>query len=154
MLNLYDLESRLSRRLPDLMEEIGAGRSGGEAVNVGRGHICSFVGRLRGALSLRQLRRRSGFVLVTVLDAGREVDSFRASDPEVLVAALRPICRHLPEGDCVLRFTGVEEEWLAWGLGRVRREVELRSASEAVSFLNDESRSVRLAGPLWDTDAP
>lgn len=116
-------------------------------MNVNRSYLSSFFGRLRGALSLGRLRWRSGFVLVTVLDAGREVDSFRASDPEVLVAALRPICHHLPEGDGALRFTGVEEEWLPPGIRRVRREVELDSAEVALSFLKAEARLVAGVDP-------
>jgi len=132
-------ESRsLSSRLP--------GASGLERAEVKQGHRFSHVPvALPGILGLKWLRRRYRFVLVRVLDGGREVDGFQASTPEVLVAALRRTYAQLTYESVELK--GVEEEWLPLGIGRIRRETEMGSVDAAVSFLSE--RGWQASGRGW-----
>jgi hypothetical protein len=87
-------------------------------------------------LSLDWMFRRYQSVTVTVLDGRREVDSFRASSPWLLRAALQPIYRHLRPKDQTIRFSGAEERWLPGGFLRTRTEEELPSLTAALAFLS------------------
>lgn len=82
-----------------------------------------------------QMRHRARRVLVRVVADGHELDRFEASDPDVLVAALRPIYAHLPERGAAVRFRGIEEEELPLGIDRVRREVDLAGLGSALAYL-------------------
>ena len=86
-------------------------------------------------LSLERLWRHSRSVDVRVIDWGREVDGFQASDPDTLRAELAPIYRHLPGTGALVRLLGVEEMWLPLGIGRIRWEVALDNEGGALSFL-------------------
>ncbi len=79
--------------------------------------------------------RRSRSVLVTITGWGVEMDTFLASDPALLQAALKPIYRHLPETVGVLSFVGIEETSLPMSLVRKRREVPLRDLATVLAFL-------------------
>ena len=87
------------------------------------------------ALSLDWILRRYRSVTVTVLDDEREVDSFRASSPWLLRAALQPIYRHLEPKGQMVRFSGVDERWLPGGFRRRRTEVGLTGITAALAFL-------------------
>jgi hypothetical protein len=88
-----------------------------------------------GARTRSPLRRRRRAVLVRVIAHGHVVDSFEASRPQTLRAALHPIYANLPAEDGTVRFHAVEEEWLPLGFGRVRRESDLADLDDAVTFL-------------------
>ena len=86
-------------------------------------------------LSLDWMFKTHRSVTVSVLDRGREVDSFRASSPWLLRFALHPIYRHLEPGHQMVQFSGVEERWLPGGFLRNRDEVELPGLTAALAFL-------------------
>lgn len=85
--------------------------------------------------SLEKLRRRSRSVQVRVVDSGFEVDCFTVSDPRVLRAELRTIYRHLPKGQGLVQLSGIEEQWLPFGLDRTRSETHLKNSADALFFL-------------------
>lgn len=87
------------------------------------------------ALSLDWMFRTHRSVTVSVLDRGREVDSFRASTPWLLRFALQPIYRRLEPRDQMVRFSGAEERWLPGGFLHSRDEVELPGLTAALAFL-------------------
>ncbi len=86
-------------------------------------------------LPLRRLWRISRRIEVRILEEGNEVDSFQASGPDTLRAALKPIYRHLPPRGATVCFTAIREEALPLGLHRERREAELTNLNEALAFL-------------------
>jgi hypothetical protein len=94
----------------------------------------------RHLFSTDWFRVSSRCILVRVLDGGREVDSFQASDPEILWASLRPILRHMRSFGLTLEFTGVEERWLPARIRASRQETTLANAEEAVEFLAHGAR--------------
>lgn len=81
-----------------------------------------------------QLRHSSRAVRVVVLDGRVEVDSFEATDPKVLQAALHPILEHLTSSERLL-FLGTEEASLPLGIDRVRRIVDLSTLDSALLYL-------------------
>ncbi len=87
-------------------------------------------------LSLERLWRRSRCIQIKVIDRGREVDAFQASDSDTLREELVPIYRHLPGTGALVQFVGVEEMWLPLGIGRIRWEVMLNNLGSALSFLH------------------
>lgn len=91
--------------------------------------------RSGGNLVPLPLKRQRRAVLVRVVTHGHEVDSFLVSEPRTLRAAVRPIYAHLPADNAVVQFKGVEEEWLPLGIGKTRREAELKGLDDALRFL-------------------
>jgi hypothetical protein len=81
------------------------------------------------------LRRQRRAVLVQVFLNGRVVDSFEATQPQTLRAALRPVYAHLPAGKGSVRFRAVDESWLPFGLRRARNEVELGGLPDALAYI-------------------
>ncbi|HEX9017458.1 MAG TPA: hypothetical protein VF960_15805 [Chloroflexota bacterium] len=79
--------------------------------------------------------RRSRSVLVTITGWGVEMDSFLSRDPALLLAAVKPIHRHLRDTSVALSFDGIEETSLPVGLLRRRRELPLADLTAALRFL-------------------
>lgn len=87
--------------------------------------------------TLRAWSRVTRSVQVRVIQGGREVDSFQASHPATLRAALAPICRYLSAHSGTLQFLGVESRQILPGLPRRALQIDLANLESALEFLQN-----------------
>jgi hypothetical protein len=80
------------------------------------------------------LERHHRSVDVTVLDHERVVDSFEATDPEVLHEAVQLIMRELSPNERLV-FTATEDSSLPFGIGARHMKLRLLVEQEAERFL-------------------
>lgn len=133
----WSLELRAREKREALLAESARTRSFRARRLGGRGPLAGLGLRLReaGRVALSRLGTRARRVEVTVVVRGIVEDSFAASTPRTLLAAIAPVLAHLPARGASLGFSGVEEWSLPLGIARAQLVRRLLDLPAAATFL-------------------